>query len=155
MKQVSRWKWGNRLTMILHAGKYKTRWSKQFLKMSCFKCEKKCVLRFHFSKVVKLPHRSTSFNIECCKKRKIFLYEKSASNIFMKESEKIATKKLSNSSGNIHLFQVNNRNFRKRCKKCSKLTTKTPERDWCRCGIFSFEHISHLSVLLLLLTWNK
>ena len=73
--------------------------------MSCFKCEKKCVLRFHFSKVVKRPHRSTSFNIECCKKRKIFLYEKSASNIFMKESEKIATKKLSNSSGNITCFK--------------------------------------------------
>ena len=29
---------------------------------------------------------------------------------------------------NIYLFKVNNRNTRKRCEICSKLTTKTPER---------------------------
>ena len=29
---------------------------------------------------------------------------------------------------NIYLFNVNNRNTRKRCEICSKLTTKTPER---------------------------
>ena len=29
---------------------------------------------------------------------------------------------------NIHLLKVNNRNFRKRCEICSKLTIKTPER---------------------------
>ena len=28
---------------------------------------------------------------------------------------------------NIYLFKVNNRNTRKRCKKCSKLTIKTPD----------------------------
>ena len=28
---------------------------------------------------------------------------------------------------NIHLFKVNNRNTRKRCKICSKLRIKTPE----------------------------
>ena len=30
--------------------------------------------------------------------------------------------------GNIYLFKVNNRNTRKRCETCSKLTTTTPER---------------------------
>ena len=29
---------------------------------------------------------------------------------------------------NIQLFKVNNRNTRKRCEICSKLTIKTPER---------------------------
>ena len=29
---------------------------------------------------------------------------------------------------NIYLFKVNNRNTRKRCETCSKLTIKTPER---------------------------
>ena len=29
---------------------------------------------------------------------------------------------------NIYLFKVNNRNTRKRCEICSKLTIKTPER---------------------------
>ena len=30
--------------------------------------------------------------------------------------------------GNIYLFKVNNKNTRKRCEICSKLTTKTPKR---------------------------
>ena len=52
-------------------------------------------------------------------------------------------------------------NTRKRCEKCSKLTIKTPERRYCRhwrrsaVFIVSFEHISHLSPLPLLLTLNK
>ena len=29
---------------------------------------------------------------------------------------------------NLYLFKVNNRNPRKRCEICSKITTKTPER---------------------------
>ena len=29
---------------------------------------------------------------------------------------------------NMYLLKVNNRNTRKRCKICSKLTTKTPEK---------------------------
>ena len=40
-----------------------------------------------------------------------------------------------------------NRNTRKRCEICSKLTIKIPERrQWCRSGIFivNFEHIPHL-----------
>ena len=44
------------------------------------------------------------------------------------------------------MFEVNNRNTKKRCQICSKLTIKTPERSQWRCsGVFidNFEHISH------------
>ena len=44
---------------------------------------------------------------------------------------------------------------RKRGEICSKLTIKTPERRQGRhCGVFiiHFEHISHLSVVFLMLT---
>ena len=54
----------------------------------------------------------------------------------------------------IYLFRVNNRNNRRRCKICSKLTIKTLERrEWHHCGIFivNFEHISHHFVPLLFL----
>ena len=47
----------------------------------------------------------------------------------------------------IYLFKLNNRNTRKRCEICSKLTVKTPERNhWHRSAIFvvNFEHILHL-----------
>ena len=48
-----------------------------------------------------------------------------------------------------YMFKVNNRNTRKRCEICSKLTIKTPERrhHWHRSGVFivNFEHISHCS----------
>ena len=42
------------------------------------------------------------------------------------------------------LFKFNNRNTRKRCEICLKLTIKTPERR--RSGVFYcyFEHISYL-----------
>ena len=46
---------------------------------------------------------------------------------------------------NIYSLEVKNRNSRKRC---SKLTTKTPEQRQSRCcGVFivEFEHVSHLS----------
>ena len=49
---------------------------------------------------------------------------------------------------NIYFFKVNNINTRKRCEICSKLTMKTPERR-------NFEHISHLSLVFLLLTLNR
>ena len=55
----------------------------------------------------------------------------------------------------IYLFKVNNRNTRARCEICSKLTIKTPERrHWRRSGVFivTFEHISHLNLVFLLLT---
>ena len=61
-------------------------------------------------------------------------------------------------TANIYLFKVNNRNTRKRCETCSKLTIKTPER--CHSSrsvvfIVNFDHISHLLLLLLLLNLNK
>ena len=58
----------------------------------------------------------------------------------------------------IYLLKVSVRSSRKRCKICSKLTIKTPERrQWSHSGVFSvkFEHISHLAlVVFLLLTLN-
>ena len=59
---------------------------------------------------------------------------------------------------NIYLFKVNNRNTRKKCEICHKLTIKTPEwRKWRRTGVFIVnpEHISHLFLVFLLLTFNK
>ena len=53
------------------------------------------------------------------------------------------------------MFKVNNRNRGTMCGICLKLTTKTPERRlWRRSCvfIFNFEHISHLALLILLLT---
>ena len=66
------------------------------------------------------------------------------------------------------LFKVNNKNNRKRCKLCLKLTMKTPEqRRIFRSSekltsapksdvfIVNFEHMSHLYLVILLLTLNK
>ena len=47
-------------------------------------------------------------------------------------------------AANIYLLKVNNKNTRKRCEICSKLTIKTPERrHWCRSGAFilDFEQV--------------
>ena len=58
---------------------------------------------------------------------------------------------------NIYFLKFNNRNTRKRCKVCSELTMKIPERcQWRRSGDFivNFEHILDL-FLLFLLTLNK
>ena len=57
-----------------------------------------------------------------------------------------------------YMFRVNSRNIRTRCKICSKLTIKIPERcHWHRSGIFivNFEHISHLVIVFLLLTLSR
>ena len=46
----------------------------------------------------------------------------------------------------IYLFKVNNKNARKSCATCSKLTIKIPEQRYRRrSGVFigNFEHISH------------
>ena len=54
-----------------------------------------------------------------------------------------------------YTFKVNNRNTRKRCEICSKITIKIPERrQWLRSGIFiaNFEHILHIALVFLLLT---
>ena len=56
---------------------------------------------------------------------------------------------------NIYLFKVNDRNPRKRCGICSKLTIKTPERHRSDICIVNFEHISHHFLAFLLLTLNK
>ena len=55
------------------------------------------------------------------------------------------------------MFKVNNRN-KKSCEICSKLTIKSSERRrWCRYGVFivNFEHISHLFLVFLLLTYTS
>ena len=57
-----------------------------------------------------------------------------------------------------YMFTVNNRNAKTRCRICSKLTIKTPERrKWNRPGVFivNSEHISHLALLFLLLTLSR
>ena len=48
---------------------------------------------------------------------------------------------------NIYLLKLYNRNTRKKCEICSKLTIKTPKRSQWRCSgllTVNFEHISHL-----------
>ena len=57
-----------------------------------------------------------------------------------------------------YMLKVNNRKTRTRCEICSKLTIKTPERHhWRSSGVFivSFEHISHLLLMFLLLTLSR
>ena len=87
---------------------------------------------------------------------------RSSSNFFIhkfKDSEKVLTINLflvkTIYPANIYLFKINNKNTRKTCEICSKLTTKTAEwRHWRRSGVFviNSEHISHLVLVLLLLT---
>ena len=58
-----------------------------------------------------------------------------------------ASKKLAwcHNPTNIYLFKVNDRNTRKRCEICSKLTIKTTKLRHSRSGVFivNAEHISH------------
>ena len=57
-----------------------------------------------------------------------------------------------------YMFRVDNRNTRARCKICSELTIKTPERrHWRRSGVFivNFENILHLVLVFLLLTLSR
>ena len=59
---------------------------------------------------------------------------------------------------NIYMFKANNRNHRKGCGICSKLTAKKAEqRQWTLSGFFivNFEHISHLFIMFVLLTLTK
>ena len=56
-----------------------------------------------------------------------------------------------------YMLIFNNRNTRTRSKMCSKLTKKRPERHhWPHSRVFivNFERISHLVLVLLLLTLN-
>ena len=57
----------------------------------------------------------------------------------------------------LYLLKVNNRRTRTRYEICSKSIIRTPERrHWRRFGAFivNFGHISHLVLMLLLLTLN-
>ena len=57
-----------------------------------------------------------------------------------------------------YMLKVSNRNTTTRCDIYSKLTVKIPERrQWRHSGIFivNFEHISHLALVLLLLTLSR
>ena len=57
----------------------------------------------------------------------------------------------------VYLLKVNNRNTRTRCKICSKLTIKTPERHELHPSAFfnvNFEHDSHPVLVFVLLTLN-
>ena len=59
---------------------------------------------------------------------------------------------LKSSTAGIYLLKVNNRSTKTRCKICSRLTIKIPERrHWRRSGIFivNFEHISHFVLACL------
>ena len=52
---------------------------------------------------------------------------------------------------NIYLFKFSNRDTRKKCEVCSKLTIKTPERRHGRrfgVSVVNFEHISRLMLNL-------
>ena len=65
--------------------------------------------------------------------------------------------KTTDPAGN-YMFKVNNRNTRTRYEICSKLTIKTRERDqYLRSSVFNvtFKHISHLVLVVLLLTLNR
>ena len=57
-----------------------------------------------------------------------------------------------------YFFKFNKEKTRTMRKICSELPMKTPEqRNWRRSGIFivNFEQISHIVLVLLLLTLNK
>ena len=57
-----------------------------------------------------------------------------------------------------YMFKVNIRNTRTRCEICSKITIKAPEQtQWRRYGVFiaNFEHISHIALVFLLLTFSS
>ena len=63
-----------------------------------------------------------------------------------------------NNSANNYLFKISKRNRRKIFEICSKLTIKTSEQcHWRRSGVFivNFEHISHLFLVFLMLTFPK
>ena len=53
--------------------------------------------------------------------------------------------------------KVSNRNTRRRCDICPKLTIKTPERPQRRSGVFivNFGHFPRLTLVFLLLTLSR
>ena len=74
-----------------------------------------------------------------------------------KDSANIVVLAMFSLAGN-YILKFHNKNTGLRCEICSKLTTKTPEQcHWCRSGVFivDFEHISHFSLVFLLLTLSR
>ena len=68
------------------------------------------------------------------------------------------SKNINRLPANIYFFKINNRNTRKRCEICSKLTIKAPEwRRWRRSGVFivNFEHVSHLTSSVFLVDFKQ
>ena len=108
-------------------------------KKKLWNLEKKIKIEKNISESRKLfQNRENSFKIE----ENI----SESRNILLLESRKIFLNSM-NLPANIYLFQVNNRNTKKRCEICSKLIIKTVEwRQWHHFYIFivNFEHIPHL-----------
>ena len=97
-------------------------------------------------------------NLETCK---ILIF----SNIFMKTKRYNGASQINSSIKTkdysipvvIYLLKVNNRNTRRRCEICSKLTVKTQEQSqWRRFCVFivNFEHISDLVLVFPSLSLN-
>ena len=120
-----------------------------FVKKRNTALRKKLFLAIKYSKLQRKNHfRSNYFGTQSffmsCHFTKVFVYlliiaALSNFNVF---------KLIGWNSANTYLFKVKT-NTRKKCEICSKLTIKTVG---CRSGIFillSFEHISHLFLLLL------
>ena len=64
----------------------------------------------------------------------------------------------SNVPDKTYLFKLKDKDTRKRCEICLKLTIKTPkQRQQNRSGVFivNFKHISHFFLVFLLLILNK
>ena len=84
-----------------------------------------------------------------------WLWELNAFKIFRKYFKANYNHHANATPANIYLFKINNRNIRKRCEICSKLTIKPPERHhWRHSGVFlvNFKQISQLFLVFLLLT---
>ena len=111
-----------------------------------------------FQKFIYILHLDSIPSENVRKPNNFYFYEEQKRNIGLKWVNLSKTSDQAASPVNIYLFKVNNRNTRKRCKICSKLTINTPERRHWHCSdifIVNFEHISHLFLVFLMLTLNK
>ena len=99
----------------------------------------------------------------CVKSKQIWLLLERYANFFTSTLSKVHWLQLASVSSCHfpacnYMFKVNSRNTRTRCEIYSELTIKTPEWHHCRrSGVFivNFEHISHLLLVLLLLTLSR
>ena len=88
----------------------------------------------------------------------LYLSIKFGAGVGIVDDEALMDKTLELNPAKIYLFKDSNRNTRKRCEICSKLTVKTPEwRQWRRSGVFivNFKHVVDLFLVFPLLTLNK